>query len=53
MEDLARGIIFRLKNLPPLQPATADGIPVKQKFIISFRIYNNTHDFSYLFFTDR
>jgi antitoxin component YwqK of YwqJK toxin-antitoxin module len=48
-EDIARGIILRLKNLPPLQPATVDGVPVKQKFTISFKINNSVYQFSYRF----
>ncbi len=47
--DIARGIILKLKDLPPLQPATADGIPVKQKFTISFKINNSVYQFTYRF----
>lgn len=48
-QDIARGLSNQLRNLPPLQPATVDGKPVKQKFTISFRIYDNTFDFTYFF----
>lgn len=48
-EDLARGVILRLKTLPLLSPATADGKPIKQKFIITFIFTDNLYKFTYRF----
>ncbi len=47
--DLSHGLINRLKTLPPLNPATADGKPIKQKFVISFVITKGVYRFSYRF----
>ncbi len=48
-DDLARGLILQLKGLPPLQPATADGKPIVQKFSITFTFYQGIYHFSYHF----
>jgi len=48
-DDIARGLILKLKNLPSLHPATADGKPVKQKFTISFKIFGGAYQFRYRF----
>ena len=48
-DDLARGIILQLKGLPPLEPATADGKPITQKFSITFTFYQGIYHFSYHF----
>ena len=47
--DLSQGLVTRLKRLPPLNPATADGKPIKQKFVISFVITKGYYHFSYRF----
>ena len=39
-EDIARQIILKIENLNLLHPATADAIPVKQRFKLSF-IFND------------
>jgi antitoxin component YwqK of YwqJK toxin-antitoxin module len=48
-EDISRGLILRLQNLPVLVPANADGIPVKQKFTITLIISHNLYKYSYRF----
>lgn len=48
-DNLARGIILQLKTLPALQPATADGKPITQKFSITFTFYQGLYRFSYHF----
>lgn len=48
-EGLARQIIIRLAELPALQPATANGKPVKQKFTILFTISGGFYKFTYKF----
>ncbi len=47
--DIARPLSVQLRNLPPLQPATVDGKPVKQKFTISFTISGGAFSFTYRF----
>jgi antitoxin component YwqK of YwqJK toxin-antitoxin module len=47
--DISEGLILRLRTLPPLNPATADGKPIKQKFIISFIIRNGLYQYTYRF----
>ncbi len=42
-EDIARQIIYRIQNLNLLHPATADGVPVKQKFQLSFIIADGSY----------
>jgi hypothetical protein len=48
-ELLIRGIRNSLLQLPVLQPATADGKPVSQKFTITFEFSNGGYKFSYQF----
>jgi antitoxin component YwqK of YwqJK toxin-antitoxin module len=48
-EGLSRQIIVRLAELPALQPATANGKPVKQKFTILFTISGGFYKFNYKF----
>ena len=48
-EGISRGLILQLKDLPQLHPATIDGKPVKQGFVISFNISNNKYSFQYRF----
>lgn len=48
-DNLARGLIRQLNNLPYLQPATADGKPVKQKFTITFKFSKGMYSFIYNF----
>ncbi|MGI4751899.1 MAG: hypothetical protein ACRYFB_14800 [Janthinobacterium lividum] len=48
-DELARGLILQLKGLPSLQPATADGKPIVQKFSITFTFYQGLYNFSYHF----
>ncbi len=47
--DSAMEIAMRLRNLPVLHPATVDGRPVKQKFVITFRISSGYYQFTYRF----
>jgi hypothetical protein len=48
-EGLARQIIIKLAELPALQPATANGKPIKQKFTINFTITGGFYKFTYKF----
>ncbi len=48
-DQLAKRIIARLYHLPALIPATSDGKPVRQKFKISFQIYNFVYRLAYQF----
>lgn len=48
-DDIAQGLIARLRNLPNLHPATIDGKPVRQKFTITFQINEGLYHFSYRF----
>jgi hypothetical protein len=47
--NLAQGLINNLRMLPNLEPATADGKPVKQKFAITFQFHNGIYRFNYRF----
>ncbi|WP_448700360.1 toxin-antitoxin system YwqK family antitoxin [Mucilaginibacter sp. AW1-3] len=47
--DIARGLVQQLNRLPPLQPATADGKPITQKFTITFTFQRGMYSFSYRF----
>jgi hypothetical protein len=46
-EDLARGIINRLKGMRDIIPAMVNGKPVPQKFNIKFVFSNSVYQFSY------
>ncbi|RYY35938.1 MAG: hypothetical protein EOP46_08270 [Sphingobacteriaceae bacterium] len=46
---ILRGIIGKLQNLPPLQPATINGKPVQQKFRIEFTFNQGTYNFTFEF----
>ncbi|MBD1367313.1 hypothetical protein IDJ77_26105 [Mucilaginibacter sp. ZT4R22] len=46
-EDLARGIINRLKSMRDIIPATVNGQPVSQKFSIKFVFSDSVYQFSY------
>ena len=48
-EDIAHGIILRLRTIPPLHPATADGKVITQKFAINFIIRDGFYHFAYRF----
>ncbi len=48
-DDIAQGLITRLRTLPYLHPATVDGKPVRQKFTITFQINEGLYHFSYRF----
>lgn len=48
-ENIARGLISQLRRLPPLQPATADGKPVIQKFTITYTFSRGQYSFTYRF----
>jgi hypothetical protein len=48
-ESIARGLISQLRKLPPLNPATADGKPVPEKFTITFKFTQGFYSFSYRF----
>lgn len=48
-EDLAQGIISRFSTIPRLHPATIDGKPVNQKFVIVFNFGNSSYQFKYRF----
>lgn len=48
-DNIARGLIHQLNNLPFLEPATADGVPVKQNFILSFKFSKGMYSFTYRF----
>jgi hypothetical protein len=48
-QDLARDIIYKLHGLPLLQPATADGKPVKQGFRITFTFERGVYHYNYRF----
>jgi antitoxin component YwqK of YwqJK toxin-antitoxin module len=45
--DIANGIIAQLKRLPSLNPGTADGKPIKQKFTIVFNFRSGSYNFSW------
>lgn len=47
--DIERGIISKLRLLPPLEPATVDGKPTPQKFTITFTFNSGAYRFSYRF----
>jgi hypothetical protein len=47
--DIERGLIGKLRLLPPLEPATVDGKPTPQKFIITFSFNSGSYRFSYRF----
>jgi hypothetical protein len=47
--NLSQGLINKLRMLPNLEPATADGKPVKQNFTITFQFHNGIYRFSYRF----
>jgi hypothetical protein len=46
-DDIARGLISRLHDLPSLVPAKADGKPVRQKIIFKFVFEKGMFSFSY------
>lgn len=46
---IARGIVSRIGTISRFYPATADGKPVKQKFIILFHFTNSFYQFKYNF----
>lgn len=48
-QDLAQGIISRFGTIPRLHPATIDGKPVNQKFVIVFNFGNSSYQFKYHF----
>jgi antitoxin component YwqK of YwqJK toxin-antitoxin module len=47
--DIVNKVISRLQYLPALQPASVDGIPVVQKFTITFLFRDGRSNFSYRF----
>lgn len=47
--DIERGIVSKLRLLPPLEPATVDGKPTPQKFTITFTFNSGSYRFSYRF----
>jgi len=49
-EEFTRGLINQFHNVPALQPATADGKPVKEKFSITFTFNAGVYFYSYSFF---
>ena len=48
-EDIAHGIISKISTIPRLHPATVDGKPINQKFVIFFVIRNSSYEFKYHF----
>lgn len=48
-QKIAEGLISSLRRLPALNPATADGKTVKQKFTITFTFQQGIYRFSYRF----
>jgi hypothetical protein len=48
-EPMARGLINQLRRLPTLEPATADGKPIKQNIVFTFRFNSGTYSFTYRF----
>jgi hypothetical protein len=48
-QDIARGVMIQLRNLPALIPAVVDGKPVVQKFTIIFKFYKGMYEFTYSF----
>ncbi len=48
-ESIARGLILQLRKLPPLNPATADGKPITEKFTITFVFSQGVYRFNYRF----
>lgn len=48
-QNLAEGIISRFSTIPRLHPATIDGKPVNQKFVIVFNFGNSSYQFKYHF----
>ena len=47
--DLATALTRALYRLPALHPATIDGKPVKQSFVITFKFFNGMYNFTYRF----
>lgn len=45
--EMGRGILYQLKLLPALTPATIDGKPVAQKFVMSFIFKDGFYSFNY------
>lgn len=48
-DQLVRNLISQLQRLPVLHPATVDGVPVVQKFAISYTFNAGVYSFSYRF----
>ena len=48
-EALGRNISFKLRALPLLVPASADGKPIQQGFNITFKFLNGMYSFQYRF----
>lgn len=48
-QNLAEGIISRFGTIPRFHPATIDGKPVNQKFVITFNFGNTIYQFRYRF----
>jgi antitoxin component YwqK of YwqJK toxin-antitoxin module len=48
-QDISGGLIRCLKRIPPLEPATIDGKPVKQKINFVFKFTQGTYMFNYGF----
>ncbi len=47
--DIERGIVSKLRLLPPLEPATVDGKPTPQKVTITFTFNRGSYRFGYRF----
>jgi hypothetical protein len=47
--DLVNSLEYNLSTLPLLQPATANGKPIKEKFIIKFTFEGGMYTFTYSF----
>lgn len=48
-EPFTRGLVNQFFNVPPLQPATANGKPIQQKFTITFTFETGMYRYSYRF----
>ena len=45
--EMGRGILYQLKILPALTPASIDGKPVAQKFVMAFTFNDGAYHFNY------
>lgn len=47
--EIAFGLERELRKLPQLEPALENGVPIKQKMVITFKFFSGMYSFSYRF----